>query len=149
MEHRHAGQLIAGALILIAFGLWLVPTGIRDQWRHSKLQKHGLVTEGSIVGRFVGKSSGKSSAKEYHVVDVKFLPEGGQRTTVSLRVSNDFFSSHTDPATSKIEVRYLPADPTIAAIEGEPGPGIGGWLLGLVAILIGVFMGWGGLRALA
>lgn len=148
MENRQAFQWIAGALVLIALGLYLVPSGLREHWRYSKLEKRGLVTEGSIVGRFVGKSSGKSTAKEYHVVDVKFKPRGGERLTVSLRVSGDWFAEHHDPSTSKVPVRYLPSDPTVAIIDGEPAPGAFGWILGFCVIGLALLMGGAGLKAL-
>ncbi|MDB6119201.1 MAG: hypothetical protein JWO08_2982, partial [Verrucomicrobiaceae bacterium] len=97
-------------------GLFMTHRGGCEWLEEQKLDKQGVLADARIVGRF---TTGKNPDGTAHWATVNFVPEGHERLTTSMHVSDTYAADHENPATSHVTVRYLPDHPETAVIEGE------------------------------
>ena len=105
------------AVFCLSPGLFMTQHGGGEWLEGRKLDKQGLLAEARIVDRFT--KGGKDPDKRAHWVTVNFVPEGHERLSTSMPVSDSYANAHQSPATSRVTVRYLSDHPETAVIEGE------------------------------
>jgi len=98
-------------------GLVMTYQGGGEWLEGRKLDKLGLLGDARIVNRFT--KGGKNPDQKTPWVTVNFVPEGHERLSTSMPVSDSYAYAHRNPATSHVTVRYLPDHPETAVIEGE------------------------------
>jgi hypothetical protein len=119
--------LVAGAVASLAF---LPAIAERDRATQEQFDRESVPAEGVLTS--VGPRSGKGNRRS---VTYQFRGQDGKEYTGRARVRS---SAGLEPGV-RVEVRYLPSDPTVSYLGGSRPEGVPEWLPAvLAAILVGV-----------
>jgi hypothetical protein len=103
------------ALFLAFTGLLLAYFGFSDQELRRRLDATGKTTQGTVEGGEMRR--GRRGSKTYHLF-VHYTPEGQTSIRGDFAVAEWFYRDTLAASHKPIDVRYDPASPTEAIVEG-------------------------------
>jgi len=127
------------AILALIAGPILAVSGYKDKQSHEKLVAEGVKVEGEITG---GESSKRRRSGKTYKFDIAFETKEKRVIKKTLTVPKSFVDSHTSGETitnPKVEVLYLPSDPTQCEVVGVDSDHeamlYGGTLAGLAGLV--------------